>query len=124
MSESPRSPGKTTIDPGVLVTIAQLTALQVEGVSQMSPVPGTVNRFLRRSHGQGVKIEIADERVHADVYVVLTPGANLREVGRNIQSEIARAISEMVGMDVGAVNIHIEDIDYQPTGIDPDNLPN
>ena len=120
MSDAPRSPGKTTIDPGVLVTIAQLTALQVDGVSRMSSLPGSVNRFLRRSHGQGVKIEIEDDKVHADVYVVLTPEANLRDVGRNIQDEIARAISEMVGMDVGAINIHIEDIDYAEISSDLD----
>jgi uncharacterized alkaline shock family protein YloU len=36
----------------------------------------------------------------------------MREVSHNIQYEVARAISEMVGMPVGRVNIHIEDIDY------------
>ena len=30
----------------------------------------------------------------------------------NIQKEVARAISEMVGMEPGQINVHIEDIDY------------
>ena len=38
---------------------------------------------------------------------------NIREVSRNVQQNVARAIQEMVGMDVGLVNIHIEDIDYE-----------
>jgi uncharacterized alkaline shock family protein YloU len=43
---------------------------------------------------------------------VLKNDTNIREVSRNIQHDVTRAISEMVGMDVGYVNIHIEDIDY------------
>ena len=30
-----------------------------------------------------------------------------------MQKQVARAIEEMVGMDVGHINIHIEDIDYE-----------
>jgi uncharacterized alkaline shock family protein YloU len=30
-----------------------------------------------------------------------------------VQQQVARAIQEMVGMEVGEVNIHIEDIDYK-----------
>jgi uncharacterized alkaline shock family protein YloU len=28
---------------------------------------------------------------------------------------VARAVQEMVGMEIGHVNIHIEDIDYEET---------
>ena len=55
---------------------------------------------------------IEDNRVYADIYVFLKNNVNVREVSRNIQREIARAISEMVGMEVGRVNLHIEDIEY------------
>jgi len=36
----------------------------------------------------------------------------VREVSHAIQARISRAISEMVGMEVGKVNIHVEDINY------------
>lgn len=112
MSETTRSPGKTTIAPEVLLTIARLTALQVVGVSRLSPIPGGANRLFRRSDGDGVRIDIQDDTVYADVYVILKNDTNIREVSRNIQKQISRAISEMVGMRVGRINIHIEDIDY------------
>jgi uncharacterized alkaline shock family protein YloU len=113
MTDSPRSPGKTTIDPTVLHTIARLTALRVDGVSRLSPVPGGVNRLTRRGQ-EGVRIEVDETLVDVDVYVVLRAGTNVREVSRTIQNNVARAISEMVGMEVGRIGIHIEDIDYQP----------
>jgi uncharacterized alkaline shock family protein YloU len=112
MNISKRPPGKTTIAPGVLLTIARLTALEVEGVSRMYHIPSGVNRLIRRGHGEGVKIEVKDDCVFIDLHVVLKNDTNIREVSRNIQHDVTRAISEMVGMDVGYVNIHIEDIDY------------
>lgn len=114
MTTEPRSPGKTTIDPGVLHTIARLTALRVDGVSRLSPVPGGVNRLTRRGQ-EGIRIEVEDSRVDVDVYVILNAGTNVRDVSRIMQSNIARAISEMVGMEVGRIGVHIEDIDYQET---------
>jgi uncharacterized alkaline shock family protein YloU len=44
--------------------------------------------------------------------VILESDVNIREVGRNIQIAVARAITEMIGMQVGDVNVHVEDIYY------------
>jgi uncharacterized alkaline shock family protein YloU len=57
---------------------------------------------------------IVAQTVYADIYVVLSKEINIRDVSRSIQNQIARAISEMVGMEVGRVNVHVEDIDYAP----------
>jgi uncharacterized alkaline shock family protein YloU len=110
---SEKNLGKTTIAPDVLLTIARLTTLNVPGVSRMSTVAGGVNRFFDRASGTGVRIDIRDDNVvYADLYLILDPGVNIRDVSRNVQVEVARAISEMVGMQVGRVNVHIEDINY------------
>ena len=114
MSEQPITPGKTTISIDVLLTIAKLTTLEVPGVSCMSSVPS--RRFktmlLHRQEQDGLHIEVVDDLVYTDLYVVLLPDVNIREVGRNIQIAVARAITEMIGMQVGVVNVHVEDIDY------------
>lgn len=104
--------GKTTIAPDVLITIARLTALGVDGVSRMWTDPAAVGRIFHRSYSEGVHIDIEDGTVFADLYLILKSNVNLREVSRNVQQQVARAISEMVGMPVGRVNIHIEDIEY------------
>jgi uncharacterized alkaline shock family protein YloU len=105
--------GTTTIAPDVLLTIAQLTTLNVTGVSRLSHVQVPVNRLLKRGQKrEGVLIEVVDDVVYVDIYVVLCNDVNVRDVSHNIQREVSRAISEMVGMVVGRVNIHIEDIDY------------
>jgi uncharacterized alkaline shock family protein YloU len=104
--------GITTIAPEVLVTIARLTTLNTPGVSRMSSHPAKVNRLIRRGEGEGVRVEVKDGQVTTDLYVVMMSDVNMRDVSRNIQNSVARAIEEMVGMDVGRVNVHIEDIDF------------
>lgn len=113
MKDDVASQGTTTIAPDVLLTIAQLTTLNVNGVSRLSHVQVPVNQLFKRTQKrEGVLIEVVDDVVYADIYVILTSDVNVRDVSHNIQREVSRAISEMVGMSVGRVNIHIDDIDY------------
>lgn len=105
--------GKTTVSPDVLITITRLSALSVAGVSRLAQVPGGVNRLFKRGIGDGVRIEVKDNVVRADLYLILKPDVNIREVSRNVQNQVARALQEMVGMDIGGIEIHIEDIDME-----------
>ena len=113
MTEEVRSPGKTTLAPEVLLTIARMSALSVDGVSHLAQVPGGFDRLFRQGSDNGVQMTVEDGIVYIELYVVLKKEFNVREVSRNMQTQVARAISEMVGMEVGHVNIHIEDIDYK-----------
>jgi uncharacterized alkaline shock family protein YloU len=107
----PYSPGKTTVSPDVLLTIVRLSALSVTGVSRMARVPGGVNRLFKRGIGDGVRIEVKDNTVTANLYLILKQQVNIREVSRNVQHQVGRALQEMVGMEIGGIEIHIEDID-------------
>lgn len=107
-----RAPGTTTMAPGVLVTLAKLTALSVPGVAAMAPLPGGVNRLFRRGVAEGVQIEVDETCVCIDLYLILKQDTNVRDVSRKVQAEVARSIEEMIGMQVTRVDVHIEDIDY------------
>ncbi len=115
MTDYNRPPGKTTVAPEVLTSIARMAALSVPGVSDLAPIPASVNRLLQRNGHEGIHILIHDNAVAADVYIIVKNDVNIREVGRNVQQQVARAIQEMVGMDVAQVDIHIEDIKYEGT---------
>lgn len=112
--EQTLTPGKTTIAIDVLLTIASLTTLNIPGVSRLSNLPrSAMTGMLRRGQFcEGVCIDVENNTVFADVFVILKNDVNIRDVSRNIQREVARAISEMVGMQVGRINVHIDDIDY------------
>jgi uncharacterized alkaline shock family protein YloU len=111
MSDYLQTPGKTTIAPGVLLTMTRLSTLAVEGVSRMGNAPRVV---LRKDTQQddGIILRLADDTVYVDLYVVMKGDTNIRQVSHTVQCEVARTISELVGMNIGGVNVHIEDIDY------------
>jgi len=114
MEENTSTNGKTTIAPDVLLNIATLTALSTDGVSRMSSPPGGVSRLWKRGHqNEGVRIEIVDSNVNIDLFVILKPEMNVRQISRNLQKAVSRAISEMVGMTPGKINVHVEDIDFE-----------
>jgi uncharacterized alkaline shock family protein YloU len=107
-----RPPGKTTIAPDVLTTIASLTALSVEGVCRLASPPVGIYSLFKRSLYEGVHIVVENNVVYADLYLIMKRDINVREVSHNVQVQVARAISEMVGMEAGRVNVHVEDIEF------------
>ncbi len=54
MTQGTRPPGKTTIAPEVLISIARLTALNVPGVRRLSLAPNDINRILHHGDNEGV----------------------------------------------------------------------
>ena len=100
--------GTVCISPGVLATIVRLTALGVEGVSRLSP--GGVGTFLTRET-PGVKVQVEDNQVMVDLYIVARRDTNLLQVGTQVQQRVAEAIHHMVGMGIRAVNVYIQDVD-------------
>lgn len=110
--KSDRAPGTTTMAPGVLVTMAKLTALSVPGVYGMASTPAGVNRLFRRGSAEGVRVEVEGDEVFVDLYLILEADTNVREVSRKVQSDVARAIEDMIGMKVARIDVHIEDIEF------------
>jgi len=55
------------------------------------------------------------------LYVILDDDVEIRKVSRQVQFSVARAITETIGMQVGRVNVHIEDIN-PPSESDPSHL--
>jgi uncharacterized alkaline shock family protein YloU len=108
--------GTVTIAPGVLVTIARLTTLAVPGVTHMgqAPTPGP-NRLLRREAvDEGVRILIDDSAVSVDLYLIVERNVNMHQLAQQVQTNVTRAIQEMVGMGVREVNVHIQDVEMPP----------
>ncbi len=103
--------GKTTISSDVLHTISRLTTLGVQGVIRMASRGLDLEKIFS-GESNGVRVKILSDQVFVDIYVILSNDVNVRDVSRNIQSRVSRAISEMVGMEVGGVNVHIMDVEF------------
>ena len=103
--------GKVTIAPNVFVTIVQKTSLSEPGVVQLCDnVPGVKRLLGMHTASQGVAVSVADNRVTVNIHLIARRGVDLLQMGRNLQSQITRAMQDIVGMEVREVNIHIDDI--------------
>ncbi len=112
MDDYANTQGRTTIDPSVIIKIAKLTALGVPGVCKMSSGPHPVDSMIKKNYIDGILIDVENNTVYADLYLVLNNDVDLYKTSLDVQVKVSRAITEMVGMDVGKINIHIEDIDF------------
>ncbi|MCS7221239.1 MAG: Asp23/Gls24 family envelope stress response protein [Anaerolineae bacterium] len=108
--------GKVIIAPEVLTTIVRLTALSQPGVRRMAPAFPPLGRLWGRADtAEGVHLDIADDSVAVDLYIIADASVNMRELGETLQREIARAIQDMVGMMVRQVNVHIDGVEFAST---------
>lgn len=111
MSEVQESVGRIEVAPEVLATIAHFATMKVEGVAKMASVPSDVARLLRRGTRQdGLILDLANDEVKFDIYVIMKRDVNLMEVSRAVQTAVNEAINTMVGIPVKAINVHVEDV--------------
>jgi uncharacterized alkaline shock family protein YloU len=105
--------GNTTVDPDVILTMIRLAALGVQGVCRMASGPAGLDDLVKKYYSEGVKIDVEDHTVYIDLYLVLYRDIDLRATAHKVQEEVSRSIEELVGMNVGSVNVHIEDIELR-----------
>lgn len=102
--------GKVTIAPDVLVSIARLTTLAMPGVAHLSSTG--MRALLGGKEAGGARVTVDDAQVTVDVRIVVEHGTNMLQLSQKLQAKIARAIQDMVGMDVAAVNVFIQDVEF------------
>ncbi len=105
--------GNTTVDPEVILTIIRMAALGVPGVCRTSSGPAGIDDLVKKYYSEGVKIDVEDHTVYIDIYLVLYRDVDLRDTAKKVQKEVERSIEDMVGMSVGRVDVHIEDIELR-----------
>ncbi|MCS7286531.1 MAG: Asp23/Gls24 family envelope stress response protein [Anaerolineae bacterium] len=99
-------PGKVIISPKVLKTIVRLTALSHPEVIAVA-LPGLFKFHVPEG---GVKVKVQDDKVWVSLHIIANADVNMYKLGLELQSEIARAIQNITGMEVSEVNIRIEGV--------------
>ncbi|PZF58208.1 Asp23/Gls24 family envelope stress response protein [Curtobacterium sp. MCSS17_008] len=107
--------GRTTIDDTVVSKVAGIAAREVDGVHSLGGGAARAIGALRdaigqRDHGQGVKVEVGEKQVAADVVIVAEYPVSLQQVADGVRSSVARALEQIVGMEVAEVNVTVQDV--------------
>jgi uncharacterized alkaline shock family protein YloU len=112
------SHGRIEVAPEVLATIAYYAVLGVEGVLKLAAVSTDRGWLFKRNthiHQEGIVLDLVDNKVKFDIYVIMEPHVNIMETSRALQRAIIEAVNTMVGIPVEAVNVHVEDVSYGQT---------
>lgn len=106
--------GNVKISVDVVAKIAGIAASEIDGVSAMhkSFVGGVAQKLGKKNSSQGVKVEINEEMTTIDLYLVVEYGVKIPELAWNVQESVKASVEAMTGLNVAAVNIHIEGIDF------------
>ena len=112
-TEQTQSLGRIEVAPEVLTTIAHFATIRMEGILRTAPVPADVARLFRRGiQHDGILLDLSEDSVKFDIYVIMNPNVNIMETSRALQAAVAEAVDTMVGIPVDAVNIHVENVVY------------
>lgn len=103
------SEDKIRIADEVIATIAGIAAAEVENLASMSGgfVDGIAGMLGRKNLGKGIRVEIRENDVSIDMYIVIQYGCKIHEVARDIQVKVRDAVEMMTGLQVAQINIHI-----------------
>jgi uncharacterized alkaline shock family protein YloU len=107
--------GKTTIEDGVVAKIAGIAAREVGGVYALgggaARMVGAIRDALNTTDlAQGISVEVGETQVAVDVTIVAEYPVSLQKVADDVRAAIARAMVELVGMEVAEVNVTVNDV--------------
>jgi len=108
--------GNIKISVDVVTTIAGIAATEIEGVSCMytSFAAGVAERLgARKSTAKGVRVDMLNDSVRIDIYIVVDYGVKIPELAWNVQENVKTNVENMTGLKVEKVNIHIEGISFE-----------
>lgn len=107
--------GKIEISPEVIEVIAAIAASEVEGVAAMRGnfAAGVAEKLGRKSHRKGVKVDLTDDGIVLDVYVIVEYGYSIPSIGQEIQKNIRQELQNMTALDVNEINVHVVGISFE-----------
>lgn len=96
----------------VVAIIAGLAANEVEGIAGMTNASGTIlNKG--RNVTRGVKVEVGDEEVAVDLYVIVEYGTPIQRASMDAQENVRKAIESMTGLHVVRVDVHVQNVSFE-----------
>ncbi len=105
--------GSINISNNVIANAAGLIATSCYGVVGMATrsAKDDIVALLKPSNlSKGIKVNIADNEITVDMYIVVQYGVNINAICESIIHGVKYRLSEIIGMEVNAVNVFVESI--------------
>ncbi|MGE5627490.1 MAG: Asp23/Gls24 family envelope stress response protein [Solirubrobacterales bacterium] len=105
--------GVVKISDEVVGVIAGIAAIEIKGIIGMSAnLVGGITQILggKKNLSKGVKVSVGENSAAIDLYVVVEYGVKIPEIALQVQENVRKAVESMTGLNVSAVNIHVQNV--------------
>lgn len=105
--------GKITISKEVIATIAGYAATECYGLVGMASQKlqdGIFELLGREATGKGIQVNINDQQVSIDVYIVVGYGTKINEIAHNVMEKVHYTVQKLTGIPIDKVNIIVQGV--------------
>ncbi|AXI09042.1 Asp23/Gls24 family envelope stress response protein [Oceanobacillus sp. 143] len=106
--------GQVTITNDVIATIAGGTAVEcygIVGMASKSQIRDGIAEILRKeNYSRGIIVRQEDDKLHIDMYIIVSYGTKISEVASNVQSQVKYTLNKSLGLNIDSVNIYIQGV--------------
>ena len=107
--------GSVSISEDVIAIIACEAMREVEGFGGASAsLSGELQELIgRRNTSRGVRVTGGEAGVTIDTFVSVRAGSSVTNTARAIQDAVCKAVQDMTGIEVAAVNVNVSGITFE-----------
>lgn len=105
--------GKITISKEVIAAIAGSVAVECYGLVGMASQKlqdGIFELLGREANKKGIKVNIIEEKISIDVYIVVGYGTKINEVAHNVMERVYYNVQKLTGIKIDKVNIIVQGV--------------
>ena len=116
-----------TDDSSVVISEEVVSVIAGVAVSEVSGVVDTAGGFAgglsevlseKKKLSKGIKVEVGEKETKIDVNIIVEYGIRIPDIAFDIQNRVKKSVKEMTGLDVVAVNVHVQGV---RTSLDQEN---
>ena len=105
--------GLVSVNEEVILKVAGYAALECYGIVGMASkrtTDGIVQMLGIENLGRGVKVQITNDRVDVDLYIIVEYGISISAVAATLIDTVKYKVEHLTGVKVNKVNVSVEDI--------------
>ena len=113
MAQENKIAGGLSVANGVIADLAGYAALESYGVVGMTAptlTAGIAKLLPSNRLRRGVTVQMHDDEVQVDLYIVVEHGTNLAEVSRMLAENVRFALEDCAQVPVADVEVHVQGI--------------
>ncbi|MEK3891605.1 Asp23/Gls24 family envelope stress response protein [Bacillus sp. FSL W7-1354] len=106
--------GQIDISNEVVAMVAGGAAIDcygIVGMASKNQIKDGLTEILRKENfARGVIVRQEEDRIHIDMYIIVSYGTKISEVAHNVQTKVKYTLDHTVGLAVESVNIYVQGV--------------